>query len=48
MVFNATVNNMSTISWRSVILVEDSDVPEENRWALDPRAASQIRNFHRI
>jgi hypothetical protein len=27
MVFNATFNNMSVISWRSVLLVEDTGVP---------------------
>ena len=31
MVFNATFNNISVISWRSVLFVEESRVPEENR-----------------
>jgi len=30
MVFNATFNNISIISWRSVLLVEDTVVPGEN------------------
>jgi hypothetical protein len=30
MVFNATFNNISVISWRSVLLVEEIRVPEEN------------------
>jgi hypothetical protein len=30
LVFNATFNNISVISWRSVLLVEESGVPEEN------------------
>jgi hypothetical protein len=30
MVFNATFNNISVISWRSVILVEETGVPGEN------------------
>jgi hypothetical protein len=30
MVFNATFNNISVISWRSVLLVEETGVPEEN------------------
>ena len=30
MVFNATFNNISIISWRSVLLVEESGVPGEN------------------
>jgi hypothetical protein len=29
-VFNATFNNMSVISWRSVLLVEVTGVPREN------------------
>ena len=29
MVFNATFNNISAISWRSVLLVEKSGVPEK-------------------
>ncbi len=27
MVFNATFNNISTLSWRSVLLVEETEVP---------------------
>jgi hypothetical protein len=30
MVFNATFNNMSVISWRSVLLVEENGVLGEN------------------
>jgi hypothetical protein len=30
MVFNATVNNISVISWRSALLVEETRVPGEN------------------
>jgi hypothetical protein len=30
MVFNATFNNISVISWRSVLLVEEDGVPGEN------------------
>jgi hypothetical protein len=30
MVFNTTFNNISVISWRSVLLVEETGVPEEN------------------
>ena len=30
MVFNATFNNISVISWWSVLLVEEIGVPEEN------------------
>jgi hypothetical protein len=30
MVFNATFNNISVISWESVLLVEETGVPREN------------------
>jgi hypothetical protein len=30
MVFNATFNNISAISWRSVLLVDETNVPEQN------------------
>jgi hypothetical protein len=32
MVFNATFNNISVISWRSVLLVEETGGPRENYW----------------
>ena len=31
-VFNATFNNISVISWWSVLLVEETGVPRENHW----------------
>ena len=31
MVFNATFNNISVISWRSVLLVEETGGPVENQ-----------------
>jgi hypothetical protein len=30
MVFNATFNNISVVSWRSDLMVEETGVPEEN------------------
>ena len=30
MVFNATYNSISAISWKSVLLVEETGVPGEN------------------
>jgi hypothetical protein len=30
MVFNATLNNISVISWRSILLGEETGLPEEN------------------
>jgi hypothetical protein len=40
MEFNATFNNISVISWRSVLLVEESGVPGENH-----RPAANHRQF---
>jgi hypothetical protein len=36
LVFNATLNNISVISWQSILLVEEPGVPGENH----PPAAS--------
>ena len=33
-VFNATFNNISVISWQSVLLVEEIGVPKENHWPV--------------
>ena len=30
MVFNATFNNISVISWRSIVLMEETGIPGEN------------------
>ena len=30
--FNATFNNISVISWRSVLLLEETGVPGEHDW----------------
>jgi len=30
MVFNATFKNISAISWRSILLVEETGIPGEN------------------
>ena len=34
MVFNPTFNNISAISWQSVLLVEETEVPGENHRAV--------------
>ena len=34
MVFNTTFNNISVISWQSVLLVEETWVPGENHWPV--------------
>ena len=41
MVFKATFNNITTISWRSVLLVEETGVPGENHRPV----ASSLTNF---
>ena len=41
MVFNATFNNISSISWQSVLLVEETGVPGENHRS----AAKSLTNF---
>ena len=41
MVFNATFNNILVISWRSVVLVEETGVPGDNHGP----AASQWQTF---
>jgi len=34
MLFNAAFNNISVISWLSVLLVEETEGPEENHWPV--------------
>ena len=45
MVFNATFNNISFISWWSVLLVEETRVPGENHWPVateDPEKTTDL------
>jgi hypothetical protein len=35
MLFNATFNNISIISWRSVLIVEETGVSRENHWPVE-------------
>ena len=42
MVLNATFNNISVISWRSVLLVEETGVSWENHWPV----ASDDKLYH--
>jgi hypothetical protein len=45
MVFNATVNNISAISWQSVLVVEETGVSGENH----PPIASNWQNLsHKV
>jgi hypothetical protein len=43
-VFNATSNNISVLSWRSVLLVEETELPGENH----PPAANHWQIYHII
>ena len=52
LVFNATFNNISAISWRPVLVVEEAGVPGENHrpWAsnwytLSLAVASRVHPF---
>ena len=45
MVFNATFNNISVISWWSVLLVEETGVPREN---LRPVASHRQTLSHNV
>jgi hypothetical protein len=42
MVFNATFNNISAISWRSVLLVEETGVPGKNHQPIDKKDQTQV------
>jgi len=44
MVFNATFNNISFISWRSVLLVEETGVPGENHRPVTSHWQTLSRN----
>jgi len=46
MVFNATFNNISVTSWRSVLLVEESGVPGENHRPVTDKHDHIIVSFH--
>jgi hypothetical protein len=45
MVFNATFNNISIISWRSVLLVEETGVPGENHRPQKQQMRSSTHKF---
>ena len=45
MVFKATFNNISVISWQSVLLVGETGVPEEN---IDPFTRKNMLNINGI
>ena len=39
MVFKVTFNNISVISWRSVLMMEETEVPGENHWQVTDTGA---------
>ena len=45
MVFNTTFNNISVISLKSVLLVEETGVPRENNW---PAASHRQTISHNV
>jgi hypothetical protein len=44
MVFNATFNNISVISWRSVLFVEETAVPGKNHWPVKGHSQALSHN----
>jgi len=45
MAFNATFNNISVISWKSVLLVEEIGVPGENHWSAAGYSQTLLHNL---
>ena len=45
MVFNATFDNISVISWRSILLVEVTGVPRENHRPAPSHWQTLSHNF---
>jgi hypothetical protein len=45
-VFNATFNNLSVVSWRSVLLVEETGVPGENHRPVTSHWQTLSQTFH--
>ena len=46
MVFNATFNNISVVSWPSVLLVEETGVPGANHWPVVSHSCFKIFLHH--
>jgi len=44
MVFNASLNNISAISWRAVLLVDDIGVPGENHRPVASHWQTSLHN----
>jgi hypothetical protein len=43
MVFNTTFNNISVISWQSLLLMEETGVPGENHWPFSSHWQTLIK-----
>jgi hypothetical protein len=48
MVFNATFNNTSVLSWRSVLLVEETGVSEENHRPATRQCQTLTHMLHQV
>jgi hypothetical protein len=48
MVFNATFNNISVISWRSILLIEETEVPGENHLPVVSLLQTLSHNVERL
>ena len=49
MVFNATFNSISVISWQTDLLVEETEVPTENHWSVtDKRKLKEMATGHDV
>ena len=48
MVFNATFNNISVISWQLVLLVEETGVPGENHRPIASHLQNLSHNVHLV
>jgi hypothetical protein len=48
MVFNATFNNILAISWRSVLLVEETGIPGKNPLICRNSMTNFITKFYQI
>ena len=45
MAFNATFDNISVVSWKSALLVEDIEVPGENHWSAAGYSQTLLHNL---
>jgi len=47
-VFNTTFNNISVISWRQVLFVEETEVPGENHWTAARHKQTLLHKLYRV